>query len=32
MVVVMTTNTHDFNQDSFDGTTVMQNSVLPAAH
>jgi CubicO group peptidase (beta-lactamase class C family) len=32
MVVVMTTNTHDFNQDSFDGTTVMQNDVLPAAH
>src|SRR5262249_10238671 len=30
MVVVMTTNTHDFNQDTFDGTGVMQNDVLPA--
>jgi CubicO group peptidase (beta-lactamase class C family) len=30
MVVVMTTNTHDFDQDDFDGTTVMQDDVLPA--
>lgn len=32
MVVVMTTNTRDFNQDSFDGTTVMQDAILPAAY
>jgi len=32
LVVVMTTNTHDFNQDSFDGTTIMEDDVLPAAH
>ena len=30
LVVVMTTNTHDFNQDTFDGTNVMQNDILPA--
>lgn len=30
MVVVMTTNTHDFSQDTFDGTTVMSDDVLPA--
>lgn len=32
MVVVMTTNTHDFNRDVFDGTDVMQNDILPAVH
>lgn len=31
LVVVMTTNTHDFNQDSFDGTSIIENNVIPAA-
>jgi CubicO group peptidase (beta-lactamase class C family) len=31
MVVVMTTNTHDFTQDSFDGTSVIENNVIPSA-
>jgi hypothetical protein len=28
---VMTTNTRDFAQDSFDGVSIMENHVLPAA-
>jgi CubicO group peptidase (beta-lactamase class C family) len=31
LVVVMTTNTHDFTQDSFDGTSIIENNVIPAA-
>jgi CubicO group peptidase (beta-lactamase class C family) len=31
MVVVMTTNTRDFTDDTFDGTDVMDADVLPAA-
>ena len=31
MVVVMTTNTRDFTQDTFDGTDVMEADILPAA-
>lgn len=32
MVVVMTTNTKASNPDEFDGTEVMESSILPAAH
>jgi CubicO group peptidase (beta-lactamase class C family) len=31
MVVVMTTDTRDYDQDTFDGTSVMQDDVIPAA-
>ena len=31
LVVVMTTNTHDFDQDDFDGTDIIANQVIPAA-
>jgi CubicO group peptidase (beta-lactamase class C family) len=31
LVVVMTTNTRDFDQDSFNGLSVIENHVLPAA-
>jgi CubicO group peptidase (beta-lactamase class C family) len=31
LVVVMTTNTREFNQDSFDGTSIIENNVIPAA-
>jgi CubicO group peptidase (beta-lactamase class C family) len=31
MVVVMTTNTRDFTEDTFDGTNTMKSNVLPAA-
>ena len=31
LVVVMTTNTHDFTQDSFDGTSIIETNVIPAA-
>jgi CubicO group peptidase (beta-lactamase class C family) len=31
LVVVMTTNTRDFTQDSFNGLSVMRDHVLPAA-
>jgi CubicO group peptidase (beta-lactamase class C family) len=31
MVVVMTTNTRDFTDDTFNGTDVMESDVLPAA-
>jgi CubicO group peptidase (beta-lactamase class C family) len=30
MVVVMTTNTRGTNPDTFHGTTIMQDSILPA--
>jgi hypothetical protein len=29
--VVMTMNTRDFTQDSFDGTAIIENNVIPAA-
>jgi CubicO group peptidase (beta-lactamase class C family) len=32
LVVVMTTNTRDFNEDTFDGVSIIQNNVIPAAH
>jgi CubicO group peptidase (beta-lactamase class C family) len=32
MVVVMTTNTRDPNDDTFDGTSIIENNVIPAAH
>ena len=31
LVVVMTTNTRDFAPDSFDGSTIVEDDVLPAA-
>ncbi|BCB75206.1 hypothetical protein Pflav_016160 [Phytohabitans flavus] len=31
LVVVMTTNTNDFTQDSFDGLSIIEHDVLPAA-
>jgi CubicO group peptidase (beta-lactamase class C family) len=31
LVVVMTTNTRDFDQDSFNGLSIVENDVLPAA-
>jgi CubicO group peptidase (beta-lactamase class C family) len=31
LVVVMTTNTRDFAPDSFDGSTIIEDDVLPAA-
>jgi CubicO group peptidase (beta-lactamase class C family) len=31
LVVVMTTNTRDFDQDSFNGVSIMKDYVLPAA-
>jgi CubicO group peptidase (beta-lactamase class C family) len=31
LVVVMTTNTRDFAQDSFDGLSIIEDDVLPAA-
>lgn len=31
LVVVMTTNTRDFNQDTFDGSSIIENDVIPAA-
>jgi len=31
LVVVMTTNTRDFTQDTFDGTSIIENNVIPAA-
>lgn len=31
LVVVMTTNTRDFTQDSFNGVSIIKNHVLPAA-
>jgi len=30
LVVVMTTNTRDFTQDSFDGASIMEDDVIPA--
>jgi CubicO group peptidase (beta-lactamase class C family) len=30
LVVVMTTNTRDFTQDSFDGASILENDVIPA--
>jgi CubicO group peptidase (beta-lactamase class C family) len=30
LVVVMTTNTHDFNKDVFDGTSIIETNVIPA--
>jgi CubicO group peptidase (beta-lactamase class C family) len=32
LVVVLTTNTRDFAPDSFDGSTIVENDVLAAAH
>jgi CubicO group peptidase (beta-lactamase class C family) len=32
MVVVMTTNTADFSQDTFDGTSIIENNVIPAVN
>jgi CubicO group peptidase (beta-lactamase class C family) len=31
LVVVMTTNTRDFSDDTFDGTSIIENTVIPAA-
>jgi CubicO group peptidase (beta-lactamase class C family) len=31
LVVVMTTNTRDFTEDTFDGTSIIENNVIPAA-
>lgn len=30
LVAVMTTNTHDFSQDLFDGVSIMEDDVIPA--
>jgi CubicO group peptidase (beta-lactamase class C family) len=31
MIVVMTTNTKDFDQDSFNGKRIVESYVIPAA-
>ena len=31
LVVVLTTNTRDFTQDTFDGTSIVEDDVIPAA-
>jgi CubicO group peptidase (beta-lactamase class C family) len=32
LVVVMTTNTRDFSEDTFDGVSIIENDVIPATH
>jgi len=32
LVVVMTTNTHEFAEDSFNGLSIVENDILPAAN